>query len=207
MKDTWIPMTEAPCPRCLRLAIEGRIRVETVMPLPAGAWAPMRRPGGDDERADGSDLVDEAYGRDKKQEKQCLDCASAETCIRLLGLPGFVAARVAVGNDRQEQLRMPGLHAGLVAQGLVRPTVDQDALKNHYKWLERCVFPLLSPPLIPPIVREEIDRLKDGLAREIGMKRLAAENMEQWQTRAIAAEAKLHDETAFIEHLAKRRPV
>ena len=40
------PMTTAPCPRCLKLAIDRQIRAETVMPLPEGAFAPRGRHGG-----------------------------------------------------------------------------------------------------------------------------------------------------------------
>jgi len=98
-----------PCPSCL----EARtfMRVEAIQPLPEGAMAPM--------------------GLDGK--KQCHDCASAGTVMRLHGLT-WVQARIAVANDRQEQLRMPGIPMGLVGRGLVRPSEEGD-LDRHHQWL------------------------------------------------------------------------
>ena len=122
-----IPLTDTPCPRCLDLYKREKIRGETVMPMPEGAFAPM-----------------EMY----EPKKCCRDCAAADTLIRI-GLIGkaardddsdretaFIMARIAVGNDRQEQLRMPGMPLGLVGQGLVAPCVDGD-FDRHHTWLKR----------------------------------------------------------------------
>jgi len=115
-------MTIAPCTRCLKLAIDGRIRSETVMPLPHGAWAPL--------------------SREANRRPQCFDCASAESMVRLNMAPGFVAARIAVGNDRQEQLRLPGVPMGLVSMGLVKRSKEGD-FEKHAEWLKLHVEPLL----------------------------------------------------------------
>ena len=44
-------------------------------------------------------------------------------------------ARIAVANDRQEQLRLPGMPIGLVASGLVRPSMPGD-MEKHHAWLK-----------------------------------------------------------------------
>lgn len=114
------PMTEDPCPRCLPLAQAGRIRMEMVQRLPAGAFAPMAVPGEDEYRG-----------------KCCFDCGAADGLLRVMpGVPGFVAARIAVGADRQEQYRLPGIPMGLVQQGFVRPSKAGD-LEAHHRWLEK----------------------------------------------------------------------
>lgn len=128
-----------PCPRCVKLAWDGQIRAETVMPLPVGADAPLAE--------DGSGPC-------------CHDCQAADTINKTIlggrskaiwgatqqggqkhplerGMP-FYAVRVVVGNERQEQLRLPeGIrkHFGLVAKGLVRPSVGENALEDHQAWL------------------------------------------------------------------------
>lgn len=108
-------MTAAPCcPRCLKLASEGRIRAETLQPLPPGAMAPLAHDG---------------------SGKCCRDCAAADTVVRLGHVPTFEMARIAVGNDRQEQLRLPGAPMGLVQAGLMRPSRSGD-LEKHHAWLE-----------------------------------------------------------------------
>jgi hypothetical protein len=45
-------------------------------------------------------------------------------------------ARLAVGNDRMEQYRLPGVPMGLVQQRLVRPSEDGD-FEDQLAWLER----------------------------------------------------------------------
>ena len=113
-------MTSTPCPRCRDLAERGLIRAETVQRLPQGAAAPLGL----------------------NRQKECLDCASAETLIRF-GFMGekihdedhFIMARIAVGNDRQEQYRLPGAPLGLVASGLVRPSAPGD-LEEQVVWLK-----------------------------------------------------------------------
>jgi len=105
-----------PCPRCLALALDGTIRLEMVQPVPDGAWAPL-----------GPNRI-----------KCCYDCASADTLMRLKygGCPTWEAARIAVGNDRQEQYRLPGAPMGLVQVGLVRPSEPGD-LEKQQAWLDR----------------------------------------------------------------------
>jgi len=122
-----IPLTDKPCPRCLDLYRREKIRGETVMPLPQGAFAPM-----------------EMY----RPIKCCRDCAAADTLIRI-GLirkarrddeadreQAFIMARIVVGNDRQEQLRLPGFPMGLVGEGLVAPCEVGD-FERHHKWLAK----------------------------------------------------------------------
>ena len=105
-----------PCPRCLRLWLEDKIDREMVMPLDG-------RPAMDPLAFDGSG-------------KCCQDCASADTLTRLC--PGFRAARIAVGNDRREQLRMPGMPMGLVKSGHMRSN-DPGDFALHLAWLEENV--------------------------------------------------------------------
>lgn len=108
-------ITEPPCPRCLKLAQEGHIRVETVQHIPPGVGrAPL-----------GLDGI-----------KCCYDCASADTLTRLNKSFTFQMARVAVGNDRQEQYRLPGLPAGLVKEGIMRPSEPGD-FQRQLDWLDR----------------------------------------------------------------------
>lgn len=107
----------APCGRCLELAQKRYIRTETVMPLPPGAMAPM------------------PVDRDCGYRKHCFDCASAETLVRRGVVPEFGMARIAVGNCRQEQLRLPGVPLGLVQTGHVRPSEEGD-LEKHHAWMD-----------------------------------------------------------------------
>ena len=115
-------MSTTPCPRCLDLAIDHEIRGETVQPLPEGAWAPMARDG---------------------SGKCCFDCAAADTLQSAGALPDFRACRIAVGNDRQEHLRLPvGIKMGLVKAGYVRAEpCGPKAFQAHLKWLDRHVWP------------------------------------------------------------------
>lgn len=120
------PMTTAPCPRCLKLAIDGRIRAETVMPLPEGAFAPLGH----------------------NNQKCCFDCQSADNVVRLAQAPGFEAARIAVGNDRQEAIRLPeGIVMaecmGLIKAGYMRPYPNQADWDTHQAWLKQHVWPLI----------------------------------------------------------------
>jgi hypothetical protein len=48
----------------------------------------------------------------------------------------FEMARIAVGNERQEQYRLPGVPMGLVKDGLVRASKVGD-LKAQHAWLDR----------------------------------------------------------------------
>lgn len=111
-------LSEEPCPRCLALANEGQLRLEMVQRLQIGGAAPVARDG---------------------SGKCCLDCASADGLLSFMGVGqylNFVMARIAVGNDRQEQYRLPGAPMGLVQQGLGRPSKAGD-LDDQHEWLER----------------------------------------------------------------------
>lgn len=134
-----------PCPRCVKLAWQELIRVETVMPIPAKN-PPLSR---------------------EKPEPCCIDCAAADALMawmfrdpknarpvweqlqwkRLKRAPSqretewpsdlkqqFLMARICIGNDRQEQLRMPGAKIGLVYFGITKPSAPGD-LDRHYDWL------------------------------------------------------------------------
>jgi hypothetical protein len=122
-----MPIDRPPCPRCYSLARMGLIRNEMVMPLPASAAAPMAKfPGG---------------------SPCCHDCASADALV-LLTSRGLIAeapinftmARIAVGNERQEQLRSPGAPTRLASNGILRPSRKGDLLR-HAKWLSIYVTP------------------------------------------------------------------
>lgn len=109
-----IPLTEEPCLRCLSLAKEGTLRAEMVQRMPQGAFAPM--------------------GLDKK--KCCRDCGAADTLTKVSKALNFKQARVAVGNDRQEQYRLPGAPMGLVLAGIAAPAQEGD-LDDQLDWLDR----------------------------------------------------------------------
>ncbi len=120
-----IPMTDKPCPRCLVLARERKIRPEMLQPLPAGAFAPRGH--------DGSGPC-------------CFDCQAADTLLRTTpSVPGFVAARIATGSDREDQLRLPGAPMGLVLAGLLRPSQPGD-LERHHEWLNANDWFGMLPP-------------------------------------------------------------
>lgn len=114
-----VPMTRTPCPRCAELALEQKIRAETVQPLPEAPFAPVGVDG----------------------RKCCFDCQSADNIVKLGIVPGpwdkqsFLMARIAVGNDRQEQYRLPGIPIGLVMAGHVRPSKRGD-FEKQLKWLD-----------------------------------------------------------------------
>jgi hypothetical protein len=109
-------LTEEPCERCLELARDRQIRVETVQRLPAAPWTPLAQ---------------------DRSGPCCFDCASADALMRLNpGAYTFTMARIAVGNDRQEQYRLPGAPMGLVGIRIVRPSVKGD-LEDQHAWLDR----------------------------------------------------------------------
>lgn len=105
-----------PCPKCMRLAMEGKIRNETVQPLPStrAIMCPTDK---------------------KTDEPICRDCNAAWLVLRLSQAPTWEAARIAVANDRQEQLRLPGVLMGLVKAGIVLPSKPGD-LERHHRWLD-----------------------------------------------------------------------
>ena len=106
------PLT-SPCPRCLGLAKKLKIRVETVQPLP-GPAGPL--------------------GMDNKP--CCYDCQAADLLVKLSLDMDFEMARIAVGNDRQEQYRLPGAPLGLVQSKFMRPSMPGDLEKQH-AWLDK----------------------------------------------------------------------
>jgi len=106
------PTPSAPCPRCLALAKELRIRTETVQPIPEGAGP-----------------------RGLDGQRCCFDCQAADNLVKLGMVPDFEMARIAVGNDRQEQYRLPGVPLGLVQRNLMRPSKDGDLDRQH-AWLD-----------------------------------------------------------------------
>lgn len=120
-------LTTKPCPKCLKLYIDDQIRGEMVQPVPAGAFAPFDR----------IDKVD-----------TCKDCAATYGLMRLMGYDargrdgaqGFFMMRVAVGNDRQEHLRLPTVASGLVLVGVMERSYPGD-FERHLKWLEKYVYP------------------------------------------------------------------
>ncbi len=117
--------TETPCPICLNLAKIGKIRRETVMPLPQ--FGPVSL----------------------DNQKCCFDCQSAENLVKYGLVPTFLHARIAVGNERQESLRMPiGMAElmGLCLEGLIRPA-NETQLDRHLDWLDS-IFPLVSEDAI-----------------------------------------------------------
>ena len=149
-------MTQPACTRCFSLAFAGRIRAETVMPLPESA-PPM--------------AIEDCGEHSPPNTPICHDCQAAENLAKLSVLAAWVATepgglkrpwrpegmgvadrRIVSGNERQEQLRLPaGMrpHFGLVREGLVKATVDPPdydpdadegygcpALEAHHAWLE-----------------------------------------------------------------------
>jgi hypothetical protein len=48
----------------------------------------------------------------------------------------FLMARIAVGNDRQEQYRLPGAPMGLVKAGFVKASKKGD-LQAQWDWMDR----------------------------------------------------------------------
>lgn len=122
---------DKPCQRCFALWVGGHIVGEMVQPLPACPSIGLNR------------------------EEQCPDCQAAETLLKV-GMPikvdlgafvrgdeqaaddywtGFRMARVAVGNDRMEQYRLPGVPMGLVQMKLMRPSAPGD-FEKHLKWMD-----------------------------------------------------------------------
>lgn len=125
------PAEGTPCQRCFGLWEGGHIDAEMVQPLPSCPSIGLNR------------------------ERQCPDCQAAETLLKLgmigrVDLKGFVRgddratkdyesafimARIAVGNDRMEQYRLPGVPMGLVKMGLVRPSAPGD-FDKQLKWMD-----------------------------------------------------------------------
>jgi hypothetical protein len=126
-----------PCPRCLALYEAGKIRGETVMPLPE--QTPPRA----------------IYGAFRGQPC-CFDCQAADNLIKCGLIPGpgdgvdqgssFVAARIVVGNERQELFRMPGYRGTNNINKLLRQNKPGD-LGRHQDWLDLHGIDLLERDL------------------------------------------------------------
>jgi hypothetical protein len=112
-----------PCPCCSKLIGSGteveQIRLEMVLPLPE-RFAPLAR----------TDVKDGKETLVKRAEPICYDCAAAEGLMSLTrsertrqGLLDFVMARIAIGGERQEMLRLTGVRMGT---GLARACADGD---------------------------------------------------------------------------------
>jgi hypothetical protein len=111
------------------MSMFGDLWPEMVMPLPPGALAPLSR---------------------MTNEPCCYDCAAAEGLWRavfsgpnkygeIANAPRydqtwFHMARVAVGNDRCDQERLPGIPKGLAYYGLIAPSQPGD-WEAHMDWL------------------------------------------------------------------------
>ena len=105
------PEVAVPCPRCLRALDDGFIWHEMVQPIPP---AP---PTG----KDGSGPC-------------CRDCAAAETIMRVIGGMDWPMARVAIGNDRVDCMRVPSVAMGLAFGGFMQPNQPGD-FDRHLAWL------------------------------------------------------------------------
>lgn len=116
LPSVWTDLSDDPCPRCLELAVDGAIRAETVQRLLRHKPArPLARDG---------------------SGECCGDCASADTLMRWPGGMTFAMARIAVGNDRQDQYRIPGAPMGTVSMGITRPSRPGD-LEDQHAWLDK----------------------------------------------------------------------
>jgi hypothetical protein len=105
-------MTDKPCPRCLALYETGKIRGEIVMPLPFKAPPYAKVPNG---------------------RPCCFDCSSADALVR--GPITFEMARITIGNDRQEEMRLSGV-ANRVRPYHLRVSAPGD-LDRHHVWLRK----------------------------------------------------------------------
>jgi len=112
--------SNTPCPKCMELYAQGKLCHDAVMPLPEGAMAPTSR---------------------RTNEKICFDCAATEATMDAgSNHPEFSAARVVIGNERREGLRMPeGMmqHFGLRTMGWrCIKLCSNDDLEAYYGWLK-----------------------------------------------------------------------
>jgi hypothetical protein len=105
-----------PCPSCLDARREF-MREEAVQPLRGGARDAL------------------SY---RSPQKICQDCQAAENMMKIVHLT-WEQARVAVANDRQESLRLPGVALGLIGYGYVRMSQEGES-ERHHDWLDT-VFP------------------------------------------------------------------
>jgi hypothetical protein len=107
--------SDQPCPRCRNL-YDTNVLDDPEMVQPLGEHPALARDG---------------------TGPCCDDCRAADTLLSLDHVgPDFGMARIAVGNDRQEQYRLPAAPLGLVHAGLMKPSQPGD-LHAHLAWLAR----------------------------------------------------------------------
>ena len=114
-----IEHTNALCPSCL--AVADTIRRETLMPIPKSPRAPL--------------------SAIKSVGSICFDCAAAEGLSRKGSPTDFHMARIAVGNDRQGKLRLPGV--SVLGIPTVRASFRGD-LERLHDWQDKHVEPHLG---------------------------------------------------------------
>ena len=134
-----------PCSRCIKMAFEGQIRTEMVQPLPPEPLTPLAVDGSgpccfDCQSADNLQKILRTRARPELEPRTRHVLKRVLHCDILDGwsLLTFPMARVCVGNDRQEQLRLPGVPMGLAHPSVSLIRVNQgDALTDHHAWMDR----------------------------------------------------------------------
>lgn len=144
MKLLGVEMTDTPCPVCICLWKASKIPARFVMPMAKGAWAPLS--DGTIARWLEKRTPDPFARRDNDLSRRpttvlppakpvkyiCHDCGAAETLLRFTTALTFDMARIATGNDREEQFRLPGAPMGLVGKGIMRPCEQGDLTRIVY---------------------------------------------------------------------------
>lgn len=115
LKDTY--EEGDPCPRCYPLAGFGHIRWESVMPLRGGSLDALA--------PDGSGPC-------------CIDCAAADRLHKTMPGMEFHSMRTCTGEDRVQQMRIPGAPLGLIQAGMMEPNKPGD-WERHQAWLNERV--------------------------------------------------------------------
>jgi hypothetical protein len=136
----------APCPRCLSMAMNDALRLECVMPLFSGADAPLAVDGSGPCCIDcgAADTVVKVLNVDRSVRARHMTRWRMHPRLRhdpamLKGADrgiNFGMARVAVGNDRQESMRLPGVKMGLAYEGWVRVSQPGE-WQAHVAWMDR----------------------------------------------------------------------
>lgn len=137
----------APCPRCLPLAFNDQIDIEHVQPLPEPGLAPLAVDGSGPCCFDcqAADTVLKILSRDPRKARPHLSkliFKNVLTCEAASAGMDFPMARVAVGNDRSDQYRLPGAPMGLVLEGWMRASKPGE-FERHLAWMAR--MRLVSP--------------------------------------------------------------